>query len=395
MNLPDPFNLGYLPFGIDIGSGWVRLLQLHRRGRELEATAAARIEIPDSPAGPGSDAQLASLRAALSERLSAGDFHGKACVIALDDRLIRVRSVRHPRMPDDELDRAIALDGPGRLGFPESEPIELGWLRAGEVRQGEEYRDEVIIVGTSRDPVERLVFALAEIGLRPLAVEPSFVAAARAFSRTLRRSADQGVVKIVADVGLLSTNVTIIRGQSVAFHKPIEIGGLAMTQAAASRLGMEHDAILDLRRQRIAGAPIEARVDRALFEAVRSTIMDIANEVSLCLRYFGVSFRGSRADECILAGGDAGEPHFTELVGEVLHLPTTVGHPLNNVSLDRVAPMITPEFDSAWAVATGLGMRTLRSARADAPPGGTRRLAELSAKPVHTAQSIHQPRRAA
>ncbi len=378
MNFSDLLNSRYLPLGIEISGSTLRVLQLRRRsrgGRGKEVVAAARIDLSpggSAPYEPGSDAQVQAICSALGARLATREFHGKTCVISLDDRLIRVRSVRLPHMPDDELDRAVALDAPARLGFPESEPVEIGWIRAGEVRQGEEFRDEVLIIGASRDPIERLVFGLAAIGLRPLAVEPAFVGVARAFSRTLRRTIDQDTVKIIADVGPLSTGVTIIRGRAVLFHKPIEIGGHAMTNAAAARLGLESESILDLRRQRMAGASIEARVERAMFEAIRPTIMDIANEVSLCLRYFGVSFRGSRAESCLIAGRDAAEPQLAQLVGEALRLPTSVGHPLEGVDLSRVSSLITPENDAEWAVATGLGLRTLKMAQS-ATPGHRRR----------------------
>jgi type IV pilus assembly protein PilM len=395
-----------LPIGIDIGAGGVRLFQARRTGfsgESIEAVAAARLELPFTADEPGSAARTAQIAASLKARLAAGGFIGRACVLSLDNRLLRVRSVRHPRMPDDELDRAIALDAPARLGFAPSggtggaadekqAACEIGWLRAGEVRQGEEFRDEVILVGAAHDPIERLIFALAGIGLRPQAVEPGFVAAARPFTRALRRTEDQNTVRVIVDVGLLSTGVTIIRGQSIAFHKPLELGGLSMTRAAAQRLGLEPDALISIRRQRQSRLPIEPRVDRAVFEAVRPTLADIANEVSLCLRYFGVSFRGSRPESCLIIGGEAAEPHFDEILSSTTNLPAAVGHPLTGISLDRLQPALpaagggaangpTVTDDAAWTVAAGLSLRGLptskrhmgereRAADTAAPRGG-------------------------
>ncbi|MBL8746559.1 MAG: pilus assembly protein PilM [Phycisphaerae bacterium] len=377
MNLPDVLNSRYLPLGIDLSGSVLRVLQFRRRSRGLEVASAVRADLAPpggSPFEPGSDAHVQAICSALQKRVAAREFHGRSCVITLDDRLVRIRSVRLPRMPDDELDRAVAIDAPGRLGFSEKEAAEVAWIRAGEVRQGDDFRDEIIMIGASRDPTERLVFGLAAIGLRPLAVEPSFAGVARAYSRTLRRNDDQDVVKVIADIGTLSTGVTIIRGQSVVFHKPIEIGGDAMTKAAATRLGLEYQSILDLRRQRMSGAPIEARVERAMFEAIRPTIMDIANEVSLCLRYFGVSFRGMRTESCIVTGRDAAEPQLAELVGEVLRLPTAVGNPFDGIDVRRSPLINTSSCTSEWAVAAGLGLRSLKPAASRVP--GHRRQAD-------------------
>ncbi|MDX2114813.1 MAG: pilus assembly protein PilM [Planctomycetota bacterium] len=376
MHWRDLVSSSVLPIGVDIGAGGVRLAQLRRRGRGLELVATARVELGESRGGPACDEHVSAVVEAVRSRVEGGGFRGRACVVSLDDRLVRVRSVRHPRMPDDELDRAVALDAPGRLGFVEGEAAEVGWLRAGEVRQGDDVRDEIILVGTRREPVERLVFALAAAGLRPVGVEPGFVAAARSFSRFLRRTEDQNTVRVVVDVGVRSTGVTIIRGQSVVFHKPLELGGELMTRAAAERLGVEPAAIEEIRRQRAAsGSCAEARVDRALFEAVRPVIMDVANEVALCLRYFGVSFRGLRPDRCVLVGGEANEPRLAELVGEAIHLPTVVGVPLEGVT---VAPESSGAggSDAGWAVATGLSLRALRAAPA---ASATRRRSDVAA----------------
>lgn len=337
--------------------------------------------------------QAGAIAAAIKPRLVAGGFVGSACVLSLDDRLLRVRSVRLPRMPDDELNRAVAIDGPGRLGFNESEGAEIGWVRAGEVKQGDDFRDEVILVGVQRDPVERLVMALAEAGLRPIAVEPGFIAAARSFMRLLRRAEDQNVVKVLVDVGWRSAGVTIIRGQSIAFHKPLEIGGEAMTRTAEQRLGLDFQVALDLRKQRKRGSTIDSRVDRALFEAVRPIMAEIANEVSLCLRYFGVSFRGSRAESCLLIGGEATEPHFTEILAGATHLPSSVGRPLAGIECDGASFPAGPEADAAWSVAVGLSLHGMKK-------GGRlmvdrRRLTNATSNTPASSMPHTEPRRAA
>lgn len=362
MRFSDWFQASSLPMGIDIGASGVRMLQFRRQRGSLVVSAAARVEIPGAD-DPGSEAYARQVAQAISSRLESGEFSGRRCVVSLDDRLLRVRSIRQPRIPDDELEKAVRLDAPNRLGFSETEHCEVGWVRAGEVRQGDDVRDEIILVGVRREAAERIIFALSSVGLCPLALEPGFVACARNVTRTLRRTADQNTVKVMVDIGMRSTGVTVVRGQTVGFHKPLEMGGATMIAAAASRLGLEPAAVMDLRRRRTTpgAAPIDQRVERALFEAVRPTMVDLANEVSLCLRYFGVSFRGARPECCYLVGGEALEPRLDEIVGEAVHLPTSLGHPLGAMRVSPRAAAICGELDSPWAVAAGLGLRMLRA----------------------------------
>jgi type IV pilus assembly protein PilM len=394
MALTELLSPGLLPIGIDIGAGGAKLAQLRRRGQGLALACAARVDLPcEEGQNPGSPERLDALIEAVGKAVSQRPFIGRRCVLSLDDRLLRVRSVRQPRMPDAELDRAIMLDAPSRLGFAEGEAAEIAWLRAGEVRQAEDVRDEVLVVGAQRDPIERLVFGLTAAGLRPEAVEPGFVGCARAFGRSLRRAEDQNTVRILVDIGLISTGVIITRGREVAFYKPLEIGGAMMTRLAAERLGLEPDAVRALRRQRMGAAlglepACDERVDRAAFEAVRPLMGDLAREVGLCLRYTGVTFRGARPECAYVVGGDAAEPQLAQILSEELHLPVSVGRPLDAVS---VSPSLNTGAGvsgcfAEYTAAIGLSQRPL-----DVRSLGRRgRRAGDTAPPERAAASINQ-----
>ena len=315
----------------------------------------------------------------MRRRIEGGRFVGRRCVVSLDDRLLRVRSVRHPRMTDEETDRAVRLDAGARLGFSEHEALEVGWLRAGEVRQGDELREEVLIVGCPRGPVEMLVMELARCGLRAEAVEPGFQACARVFGRTLRRAEDQSLVRVLIDIGWRSTGVIITRGRSVGFFKPLEMGGAVLNEAVGQRLGLDASAVADLRRQRMtegSASTIDRKVDRAVFEAVRPLLGELAREVALCLRYYGVTFRGARPEECLLVGGESREPRLTELVADELRVTTNLGRPLHGVLPGDEA---SGARDADLAVAAGLGLREWEQAdnkRVGRRPGEARRSAE-------------------
>ncbi len=390
---------GCLPIGIDIGSSGVRMVQFrHRRGR-LSLIASTKIE-RDGSDPQLSDANCVSIANEIQQRVGATGFIGRDCVLSLDDRLLRIRAIRQVAMNDDEVTRAISHDARQRLGFKDDDgDLEVDWIRAGEVRQGDQSNDEIIIVGTRLEPLEQLILELAGQGLRPQAVEPGFLAAGRCFSRRYRRTSDMDVVRLLVDIGRTSTGVSLLRGSHVVFHKPLAIGGDRMTRAAAERLGIEPSTVHDLRRQRkvasLSGreeSPLEYRVDRAIFEAVRPIMDELAHELSLCLRYYGVTFRGARPERCVVIGGEAGEPRLIEFLKDTLHLTTEVGQPLEHV--DRAGLAGCPDREIAgpeWSVAAGLCMSPLdQAASRSADRRRRRRLAgDASAKPAQ------KPRRAA
>ncbi|TVQ77857.1 MAG: hypothetical protein EA380_06775 [Phycisphaeraceae bacterium] len=358
------------PIGIDLDADGARLLQLARGRSGLRVVALAEIsavsltkdgaEKTDTQSGEGS---LDALLRAITRRVGNAGFRGRECVVSVDDRWLRTRSVRQTQMPDSECDKAVRLDGAQRLGFSPEESVEIGWLRAGEVAQGDDVRDELIYLGAQSERLNSVGMGLAMGGLRPIAMEPSFIAIARCMGRTLRRKQDEQVVRAVIEIGRTMTRVLITRGWRVGLYRTIEVGGEMMTRQAAERLGLEPETIEDLRRQRMyrtvgGNVEIDEKVDRAIFDAVRPLMGDLAHEITLCLRHYTVTFRGSRPMKCVIIGSESLEPRLEEVVGGAVHLPTVLGHPFKGVTLPENARQIDRcGVLAGWSVAGGLSLQ--------------------------------------
>ncbi len=354
---------GAFPIGLDFGAAGARLLQLGKSKGGYRLIAAAMAELDNSAAQLNEDARFRTLLDTIRRRVESSGFSGRKCVISVQDSLLRVKSIRQPVMPSGDAEKAIRLEASDRLGFGEGADSEIGWIRAGEVRQGEDVREELILVGAERNKLELIVDGVAATGLHPIAVEPGFLATARCFARDLRRASDTDVIRFVVDIGYLSTCVSILRGTDVVFYKRVEIGGRSMDAAAAERLRLDKKTIAELRRQRMDAnfrgeQPKDDRVHRALYTAIRPSLEELAHEVSLCLRYHSVSFCGQRPDKIVVVGGDASEPGLVEALYETLRVPVEIGCPLEGVDLASAPSVIDQHRSlSAWTVATGLCLR--------------------------------------
>ena len=359
--------------GVEIREAGVRLLQLERTRAGLAIRACAATAI-DAGGGPTTVGRLDAISTIIREHVDSGRFQSRQCVIGIGGGALRVRSVRQPRMPRAEADKALQLEAADRLGVSGPDAAQIGWIRAGDVRHGEEIREEVIVVGCERAYVERIVEAVTEAGLRPVAVEPSFCATARAIGREHREEFNPDVVRMVVEVGASASTVTVVRGADVTFYKRLEIGGRDFNRLAAERLGLDPETIVDLRRQRIeagAGAPLDApprKIDRAIFDALRPLVHELAEEVALCLRYYTVTFCGSRPTVALVVGEEAGEPGLVETLAGAMNIDGAVGRPLEGIALgplERIAP--TAPAQAEWGGALGLAMRSFagRQARRD------------------------------
>lgn len=374
------------PIGIDIGASGVKLLQL-RSGRAGWHVVAAAHQPFEQPLPDALDDRRRLIARAVRTAISSAPFAGRSCVCSISNADVMLRATRLPRLSDEELVKATRWEAADRFGIDPAD-LEVDWLRAGEVVQGDEARDEIILIGARRDRVESQIEALLDCRLFPHAVDLPAAANVRSLNRLLRRASDQNVVRIIIDVGVSGASVMITRGQEIAFLKPIEIGGRVFTQAVAESLDLQADAAHELRVRRIRAQSADDRgdlddqVDRMVFEAVRPHMYEIAQEASLCLRYYSVTFRGVRPEIALVVGGDGAEPGLCEVLEDSLNIKTALGRPLEGVDLSKASLGDDRRHSSwpEWSVATGLSLRTPgRTAAKNRPAPGGREDEELRA----------------
>lgn len=423
------------PIGIDFGSRGVKMLQAREKSGRVQVIAAARIDRalidPTQPteltASDGEQPEIrqqrrddvdGALPAAgdLGQQIRAafasGGFHGPRCIVSLAREDVCLQSIRLPRMPDDELRQTALWEASQRFGL-DRQAMEVDFIRTGAILQSGESREEVILVAASHAAINARVEPVLAAGLRPIAVDAGFSALVRTFSRQARRESDRSHVRAVVEVGESGSTVLILRGDQVAFCKPIAIGGRHFNQAVADHLQMQPAQAADLRAARILNAEnaktarnaaavathgdrvatatdessmCDPATDRAVYEAVRPLMGDLVKEVTLCLRYYGVTFRGHPPDHIILTGGDGLEPRLGEVMANACKTPVVFDDP-NNL-LATVIPSIraclnrTPGPAAGWAVALGLSMRGLRKTAA------RERAAKTTGEPVRPIHAV-------
>ncbi|MHC4082209.1 MAG: pilus assembly protein PilM [Planctomycetota bacterium] len=357
--------------GIDFGSRTIKLLQLRENGRKLRVVGAGSVDVHGGESGPDDTAALTDQ---LWGAFASGGFSGRRCVISLPRDDVRVQSVRLPKMPDDELQQAAVWEASQRFGFDRA-AMEVDIIRTGAELQGGENREEVLLIAASHTAINARLEPLMAAGLRPVAIETHFTALARAFSRpTFSPSAVQEV-RAVVDVGVSGSTVMILRGGQIAFCKPIAMGGDLLDRAVAEHLEMDVASARSLRAARIAAScgqtgsvPItDPSIERAEYDAVRPLLGSFAKEVMLCVRYYGVTFRGHPPQHLILTGGDGLEPRLDEVLAEHCKIPVTFEHegPGGAGLLESIKDCLhrDPGPPACWAVAAGLSLRGVSPAR--------------------------------
>lgn len=351
------------PIGIDLGGRCVKLMQLDRRGGRLEATAAHSVALPpDTDVADPAD-YAAAAGEAIKRSLSTGGFRGRSVVASLPAASVRVKSLRMPVMEHVALSQAVEAEASGRLQLGH-DPHVLQHLIAGEVRQGDEVQQEVVMLAAPLAMVEAIASMLESLKLQPLAIDLGAAALARCVAlQDADGPAEGPEVRVAVDLGHSATQVLIVREGRLVFYKSIPLGGRDMDRAVAEQLGSPVEEIIELRHRVPSDGEgvtlMPGHVQRALIDAARPTLSELGREIGLCLRYYSVTFRGSRPARAMLLGGESRHAWLPPMLGEHAGIEVVATDPLEGVDLSAVSSAIPgPEHAAAWGVAAGLSLRT-------------------------------------
>ncbi len=336
------------PIGVHIGSSSVKLIQFDAAGTNV--IDAARWDLPVE--GETDDAGV--LAEAVRRAREGRDFRGRRAVFCLGAPDLFVQNVRVNLASGDELQRVVQCEAAGRLPFP-SQEAEVRFVEAADVRQGGVARREVILLACRRPVINRLLDVAEQSGLTPMAIDVEPSALLRCYVKQYRRDDDQQQQRMFVHVGGATTAVVIARGAHTMFIKYVDCAGRHMDEAVARYLKMPPAEAVALRRHNgdRRADQRDPEVTRSVAEALRPALDHLAGELSMCVRYYSVTFRGQPISQVVLSGGEASDM-LQEWLAARLGLPCDLGNPLRSFSPTALGGRI-----GQWDVAAGLALKGL------------------------------------
>jgi type IV pilus assembly protein PilM len=370
---------GQQPIGLDIGHNSIKMIQLLINDGRISVIAADETRID---AGINSDEQSRRnfIISAIKRMLANGGFLGRNVVSCLPNDKLRITSIRLAEAERYDIEQALRREVAHRFGL-DPDKDSMDYMVAGSVRQGDEVKNELILFATDNETIKEHIDTLEQADLRPVAIDTIPCALFRSFERSLRRQEDRDRTAVFVDVGSCFTTVVFGRGGEISFIKQIQIGRQKFTREIAAKLGIdvaEAEMLLEALRvdpglfslasdmsEQASGEDlhnIDMSTRQAMVDAVSAVSEDLVREISLCLRYYTVTFRGKRVERAVFAGGGAYEDILLNILKRRLAVEIELAQPLRGFDLS--SGRIKVDFDSDrgglfcdWAVAVGLGLK--------------------------------------
>jgi type IV pilus assembly protein PilM len=319
-------NLKNQPIGLDIGHSSLKMVQLAVGEDRIKVLAARRAPLDADSTLDDREREQLVIRA-VRRLLAEGPFRGRNVISALPIDKLRITSLRLSETETPQADKILRKEAAERFGLdPQRDPI--NYIHAGSVRQGDVVKDEHILFATDSETIGSHIRVLEEAGLTPVGIDAPPCALFRTFERTMRRQEDREHTVIFIDVGHRFTTVVFGRSGEICFVKQIPIGVAHFTREIASALGISFADAESLRLRLSRDEPVEASTRRPVVDALNTMADQLAGEISLCLRYYTVTFRGKRVERAIVAGGGAYEEVLRDVVRRHLSVDVEIAEPL-------------------------------------------------------------------
>ncbi len=368
-----------LPIGLDIGNDSIKMIQLSTDGGQFSVLAEDKVRI-DSSVGQEPQSRREFVVSTVRKMIESGNFHGSNVVTCLGHDSIKITSVRLAEANESEIKEALDKEVVQRFDLDPNKDL-VNYMLAGDVRQGDEIRNEFILFAADDESVRDHISMLEEAHLSPVGIDAMPCALFRCFERSLQRQEDKDRTVVIVDVGSKYTTVIFGRGPEISFIKQISLGSQSFSKSIAAKLSVSIDEADILRGKlqmerdsrvssmsedddtdRRPGESLDPSTRQVMVDSINSVAEDLAKEISLCFRYYTVTFRGKRVDEAVFSGGGAYESILLNVLKRQLAVEIEVAQPLRGFDMTRV------DFGSGrrsslseWAVAVGLGLKGWKS----------------------------------
>lgn len=368
------------PIGLDIGHRSIKMIQLDIDDEQISVIAADETRI-DTNINGDELSRKNFIVSAIKRMLANGSFQGRNVVSCLPSDKLRITSLRLAETEGYDIEQTLRKEVTHRFDL-DPDKDSMDYMIAGSVRQGDEVKNELILFATDNETIKDHIEMLEEAGLKPVALDTIPCALFRSFERSLRRQEDRDRTAVFIDVGSCFTTVVFGRGGEISFVKQIQIGREKFTNEIASKLGisvgeaeMLHETLRvdvglsspksDMPEQAPVENPhnnIDMSTRQVMVDAVSTIAEELVREISLCLRYYTVTFRGKRVEWAVFSGVGAYEDILLNVLKRRLAIEIELAQPLRG--FDLTSGRINVNFKNnkrglfcEWAVAVGLGLK--------------------------------------
>ncbi len=340
------------PIGLDIGSAYIKAVQLNDTKAGYELALCDMVSIPPGIISDGVVLELEkeNLVDALRELMKKAGIKGGDAVIGISGHSsVIIKKITIPLMAEEELTSSIKAEAEQYVPFDIND-VNIDFQILGSSPAGEGQMD-VVLVAVKKTIIKDYCDVVEEAGLYPVVVDVDAFALGNMYE--VNYGLTESNIALI-NVGASTTNINILQNGQPAFTRDSAIGSSVHTESLERALNISRE---DAERVKM-GRSIEGIEPADVQLALSSASEEIYSELDRSFEYFRSSVGEGDMSKIILSGGAALIKGFPEMMADRLGIEVEVADPFKNIK-------IPGKFDAAYikdtasitAVAVGLALR--------------------------------------
>jgi type IV pilus assembly protein PilM len=322
--------------GLDIGSGFVKLVEVDHSSDQPEVTRIAMRPLPDAIVeGEVMDSGLVA--ETIRDLLDQAETKSKEVVTAIGGHDVIIKKIAMDRMAEEDARQVLPFEAERHVPFDiQSVELDFQILDPG----GSDPKMEILLVAAKRDLVQDKLALLSDAGLNPRIIDVDAFALHNAFEFN-HPEIRSGITALV-NVGHETTNVNILVDGTPILTRDIPFGSRRIREDLQRERGLTLDEAEDVVQGRRELDDLRIFVERG--------VEDVAVGVERAAAFLMSQESGESLGRIFLSGGGARIPGLAEALGKRMGIETRVANPFERVpvrpgaarslDLEEAAPML-------------------------------------------------------
>lgn len=297
------------PIAIGIGSHFVHMVQMKRRGGKILLQAAASTSIP-----PEFD-RVKAVTHAVQACLSAGEFRGKQVALCLKGEDIYIQHQRMVLDTKGDSQNKIKEELRRNISF-NLDKAEIRFVATGRVYEQSTFRDELILMVADREVIEKQMASLAALKLQVIRIGAEPFGLMRAMLSFPPQEFSNEEVTGFLNVGASKSELVVTREGHLVFSRSFPMGGEKYTQAITEKIELDQKSAARLKEGMSRGDEINGTLRAAALQAARPVTEELCTEILSCFRYYSSIFNRESVSRLVITGDEVGALIDTQMLSD-------------------------------------------------------------------------------
>ncbi len=339
------FNKQVEYFGIDIGSGGIRLVQLKRGGGRPVLVTYGHVATPAGLTTSDSPGDISKVAAVVKQLVKDARVTTKHVVAGLPSAKVFASIMTTPVLGHDELGKAIHLQADQYIPMAIKD-VKLDWVVLGPGKTPQE--QEVLLVAAPNTVAQKYLSIMEQAELELIALEPNAVALARAVV------APNDLAVLVIDIGSITTDITIVQHNLPKLIRSVNVGGTTFMKSVAQNLGLdEAQADQFTRKFGLTQTKLEAQV----YKAIKPSLDQLIGEIDKSVKFYSTQYPDIKMEKVILTGGTTSLPELNTYLSTATGLPVEIANAWTKIGYPASLQDTLMGLSVQYGVSAGLAER--------------------------------------